>query len=196
MGINNYILLSHDLHPFDDRSLVLARFQRTLPEALALREFFRSVGGETHDREVWNVQGGEYRGPGGLCVEVRPNIAVVKGSRWNGFWRNKPQRTVQLSAYRSIARALSSPMMVVCADDDCAEFLDWNNTQDAIIAGLRAERGPPALSLDAMEDLTTEEIERWDPPAWYLGVPPRSLEAIESTIVSEPAWYMENVAPS
>jgi hypothetical protein len=103
------------------------------------------------------IQGGEYRGPGGLWVEVIPNIAVVKGSRWNGFSRNKPLRTVQLSAYRSIARALNSPMMVVCTGDDCGEFLDWNSTQDAIIAGLRARLGPPALSLDIMEDPTTEE---------------------------------------
>jgi hypothetical protein len=196
MGISTYVGLSHDVHPFDDASLVLARLQRALPEALAVREYFRSVGDGANDKEAWEGQFGEYRGPGGLWMEIQPNIAIVSpSSRWSGFMTIKPLRTVYLSAFRSIARALNSPTMVVCGEDNWPG-VDQDAFLDDVIAALTAEFGPPHTSLDTIEDPEPEDVEWWKQPAWYLGAPPRSIELmVENTVITEPAWYLDRVMP-
>ncbi len=180
MGTRTDVFLSHDLARFDDAAETIARLNRTLPEAFAVRDYWRRVdpdSPETDDR--WEAEPvvprlphmRRYNGPGSLYLTVTPAAAkITTGGRWRGFLSIQPLREVHLAAFRAIASALHSSELALCAGsrDDVFDLFLANATQDACIAQLRSAMGDPQPSVESIAPEIVAQTEHGVPSVWFL----------------------------
>jgi hypothetical protein len=134
MGVRINMFADHDVRPFHDVALVLARLELARDAALAVRGYWRVASPDgRHDVTTWvpdpeftkpivGYRCGYYRGfegPGHLYVQVSDQIVrVFTGGRWRGFLTIEPLRSVHLAAFRAIAAATGGSTLTICRDDD------------------------------------------------------------------------------
>jgi len=180
MGTRIHAYLSHDLPRFDDTAAAVARLDGARREALAVRDYWRSVDPGDKGIDRWeSVELPDeryYAGPDSLLLLVRPSAALIStGGRWRGFLSIEPLRRVHLAAFRSIARAIGSPKLVLCGDqyDDAAiDAFYEKGSQDDCIAALHSDLGPPQPSIDSIAPSLVAEAEHCPPAVWFVDVLP------------------------
>jgi hypothetical protein len=179
MGTRIEIYICHDLLRFDDAATTLVRLDSVLPAAIAVRDYWRSVGPGTYQLERWEAEPvrprlpdlRRYSGPGSLYLTVtRAAARISVGGRWRGFLSIEPLRQVHLVAFHAIARAMGSSTMMMCADvrDDVADVFIANGSQAQCIAQVRSAIGPPQPSVDVLTPEVVAQAEHGVPPVWFL----------------------------
>ena len=180
MGTRIHVFLKHDLPRFDDAAATIERLDNTLPAALAVRDYWRSIQPDSHQTdERWEAEPvtpnlphlRDYRGPGTLYLEVTASAAMIStGGRWRGFLSIEPLRRVHLESFRAIARALGSERIAMCADsrDDVTDVFLANGSQDACIAAMRTAMGPPQPSVELITPELVAQTEHGVPNVWFL----------------------------
>ena len=183
MGTRINVFLSHDLPRFDDAAATIARLDGVLPEALAVRDYWRSVDPQWDPKrppDHWEADPANpalgdvrrYSGPGSLHVWVMPLAARIHtGGRWRGFLSIEPLRQVHLAAFRAIARAIGSPKLAICSDarDDVADLIFYaGRSQDDCIGALRSAFGTPQPSVDSIAPSVAAQAEHGVPLIWFL----------------------------
>lgn len=155
----------------------------TVPTALAVADYWRSVDPEDTDRHTsWEQFPADtshstwwcYWGPGGLRIRFGPRVAVIFASgRWRGFLSIEPLRRVHLTAFREIARVLGARRMAFfssegIADDLVPAIVDNGISQDECIGVLQRYYGPPQPSVEQIAPEIVAETEHCAPSVWYL----------------------------
>lgn len=180
MGTRIHVFLKHDLRRFDDPAATVARLEGSLPAALAIRDYWRSIERKSHQTdERWEAEPAtpgmpnirDYTGPGSLFLTVTPEAALVStGGRWRGFLSIEPLRRVHLEGFRAIARALGSPRIAICADsrDDVTDVFLANGSQDACIAAMRSAMGTPQSSVELVAPELITQAEHRVPDVWFV----------------------------
>ena len=180
MGTRINVFLSHDLPRFDDAADTIARLNKELSAAFAVRNYWNSVDSGSHEfYDHWEAEPvtprmphlRRYCGPGSLYLTVTPAAARIHtGGRWRGFLSIQPLREVHVAAFRAIARALCSSKLALCADsrDDVADVFLANGTQDECIAQLRSAMGDPQPSVELIAPEVVAQTEHGVPSVWFL----------------------------
>jgi hypothetical protein len=85
-------------------------------------------------------------------------------------------RTVHLAAFRSIATAMCSRCLAICADDNDAvqEVFLAGATQADCIAALVESLGPPQKSAENITSEVAAAVENGSPRVWFLDGAPFS----------------------
>lgn len=183
MGTRIHVYLSHDL-PSIDEPIILSRLASTLQPALAVQEYWRSVGPVRQELQQWHAEAAipalpnqrAFEGPGSLMLTVTKAAARIStGGRWRGFLSIAPLREVHMRAFMSLAMALGSPELVLCHSqrDDVNDIFLNNGSQADGIDRLQAVSGPPLTSIGPITPDVVAETNHALPGIWFL-IPVRS----------------------
>jgi hypothetical protein len=184
MGVRIDVFLSHGLALPIDSDETLSRLNGCVGSALAVRDYWKSRGGG-NDLDRWTVEPEHrrlphlkhFQGPGALWMSVTPRAARIgTGARWRGFLSIDDLRSLHLAAFRSIAAAMGSRSLAICADDNDAVtdvFLVGGSQADCI-AVLSESLGPPQASVESIASDVTAVVEKGSPRVWFLDGAPCS----------------------
>jgi hypothetical protein len=181
----NVIVEHHVAGNYHDRAATIGMLAPTIPAAMAVAEYWRSVDPDSRNTEEnsWTASPPDpfhdflqYCAPGSLYIRFGPKLAVIStGGRWRGFLSIEPLRRVHLAAFRSIARVLGAKRLLFFADGTIAADLvpaviDEGITQDECMARLHKAYGPPQPSVENIAPEIIAETERGVPLVWYVDV--------------------------
>jgi hypothetical protein len=180
MGTRINVLFGHSLDDFCNPDEVLGRLASSAMAALAVRDYWISVGPGQRPIEArfWEADPvlprtpgiRRFCGPGSLFLSVTACAVVIRtGGRWRGFLSIEPLRRVHLAAFRAIASALGADIMALYHDSDDINDLFWNG-RSAKECFERMERiwGRPQLSVEAIDPRIAMEAEHGVPSVWFL----------------------------
>jgi hypothetical protein len=180
MGIRANALTDHKVPDFRNLPAVLSLLAPTMPAAIELRDYWRSVDSNYVDsNETWNVSFSRnppeqdylrYNGFGGLSVSFGEHVAQIHADcRWSGFVTMPPLQKVHAAAFLSIALALGGDHIVMTPDfDPVVEIALYNGgSLEDCINLLRQCWGAP----HPITEVVTEDVEayyRRKFPAWFV----------------------------